>query len=223
MVTKPTSPVYVFDAYGTLFDVHAPAAKLAAEIGPEAARLSQIWRTKQLEYTWIRACAGRHASFRAMTEQGLDYAIASVGGVPAGVRAKLLANYDTLEAYPEVADVLTKLQARGARLAILSNGDPDMLAAAVTSSKLDGVFDAVISVADCGVFKPDRRVYALATDRFGVAPGEIEFQSSNRWDIAGGKAFGYRCTWINRLGLPDEYPDMAPDRVLSSLVALADL
>jgi len=211
---------YVFDAYGTLFDVHSPAAKLATEIGPDSARLSQIWRTKQLEYTWIRASTGRHATFRAMTEQGLDYASAAIGGIPSGVRAKLLANYDTLAAYSEVPAVLAALKASGARLAILSNGDPDMLDAAVTSAGLSGIFDAVLSVAECGVFKPDMKVYALATSRFGVAPGDIQFQSSNRWDIAGGKVFGYRTNWINRLAMPDEYPDLPPDRVLTSLAGL---
>lgn len=217
-MTRPA--VFVFDAYGTLFDVHSAAARHAGEIGPHADRLSQIWRLKQLEYTWIRAAAGRHGTFRAMTEQGLDYAIASVGGVAPGVREKLLAAYDTLLAYPEVPAMLARLKAAGARTAILSNGDPDMLASAVRSAGLDGSLDDVISIADAGIFKPAMRVYALATERFGVAPHAISFQSSNRWDVAGAKVFGFRTVWINRLGAPDEYTDLPADVVLPDLSRL---
>ncbi len=215
-----STPIYVFDAYGTLFDVHSAAARLRDEIGPKADRLSEVWRLKQLEYTWIRAAAGLDGSFRDMTEQGLDFAIASVGGVPPGLREKLLSAYDTLAAFPEVPEMLARLKASGALTAILSNGDPDMLASAVASAGLDGRFDAVISVAEAGVFKPAMRVYALVNDRFRCAPEAISFQSSNRWDIAGAKAFGFRTVWVNRSRAPDEYPDLAPDRVLNDLSQL---
>jgi 2-haloacid dehalogenase len=215
-----STPIYVFDAYGTLFDVHSAAARFSDEIGPKAGRLSEIWRLKQLEYTWIRAAAGLDGSFRAMTEQGLDYAIAATGGVAPGLRQKLLSAYDTLAAFPEVPDMLARLKAGGALTAILSNGDPDMLASAVSSAGLDGRFDAVLSVAEAGVFKPAMRVYALVTDRFRCAPEGVSFQSSNRWDIAGAKAFGFRTVWVNRAGAPDEYPDLAPDRVLKDLSTL---
>lgn len=219
-MTSPV-PIYVFDAYGTLFDVHSAAARHAAAIGPAAERLSQIWRQKQLEYTWILAAAGRHATFRAMTEQGLDYAIRAIGGLAPGLREELLSAYDTLAAYPEVPQMIARLKSAGARVAILSNGDPDMLASALSSAGLEGSFNAVISVAEAGVFKPAMRVYALVTDRFGCAPAEVSFQSSNRWDIAGAKAFGFRTVWVNRLGLPDEYPDYPADRVLADLSTLA--
>lgn len=212
--------IFVFDAYGTLFDVHSAAARHASRIGPEAQRLSQIWRLKQLEYTWILAAAGRHATFRALTEQGLDYALHSVGGVSRELRAELLSAYDTLSAYPEVPAMLAQLKASGAKTAILSNGDPDMLASAISSAGLEGNFDAVISVAEVGVFKPAMRVYALVTDRFGCAPEQVSFQSSNRWDIAGAKAFGFKTVWVNRLGLPNEYPDFPADSVLPDLSAL---
>lgn len=215
-----SKPIYVFDAYGTLFDVHSAAARLRDVIGPKADRLSEIWRLKQLEYTWIRAASGLDGSFRAMTEQGLDYAIAATGGVAPGLREKLLAAYDTLAAFPEVPGMLAGLKSAGAATAILSNGDPDMLASAVSSAGLDGRFDAVISVAQAGVFKPAMRVYALVTDRFRCAPEAVSFQSSNRWDIAAAKAFGFRTVWINRAGAPDEYPDLAPDRVLRDLTHL---
>ncbi len=214
---------FVFDAYGTLFDVHSAAARFKGEIGPEADRLSQIWRTKQLEYTWVLAAAGRQGTFRDCTAQGLDFAIASVGGVPPGVRDKLLGAYDALSAYPEVAGVLAALKARGARLAILSNGDPDMLAAAVGSAGLVDLVDDVISVAEASVFKPAMPVYALCTTRFGCAPGAISFQSSNRWDIAGAAMFGFRTVWINRTRQPDEYPAYPPTVVRADLTGLGEV
>jgi 2-haloacid dehalogenase len=211
------SPLYVFDAYGTLFDVHAAAAAHKAVLGANWDRLSQTWRSKHLEYSWIHAITGRDASFWSLTERSLDYAIASVGGVPDGLRAKLLAAYRAMAPFPEVPNVLAALKARGAKVAILSNGDPDMLADAVTSAGLTGVFDAVMSVRDAGVFKPDMAVYRLVLDRFGGAPDDVSFQSSNRWDIAGAEVFGFRTVWVNRSGAPDEYPDMAADRIVQSL------
>ncbi len=214
--------VLVFDAYGTLFDVHAPVAALAAEIGPDARELSQLWRTKQLEYTWIHASTGRYRSFRQLTSESLAYAIDRIGGVSPDIRERLLEAYRTLAAYPEVAEVMAALKSRGARLGILSNGDPDMLDDAVAAAGLSGVFDAVISVAAANTYKPDRKVYALATEAFGVEPSAVSFQSSNRWDIAGAKAFGFQTMWINRSALPDEYPDLPPDTVAADLRALLD-
>lgn len=218
----PSFGVYVFDAYGTLFDVHSAAARAKDDIGPAWERLSEIWRAKQLEYTWIHAATGRHATFAELTEQSLDYAIARVGGVPSGVRGRLLAAYRELDAYPEVRPVLQALAARGARLAILSNGDPDMLASAVAAAGLDGLFAAVISVAEAGIYKPAGRVYAHACQRLSAAPGALSFQSSNRWDIAGAKVAGLRTIWINRAGLPDEYPAMPADIVARDLSVLLD-
>lgn len=218
----PRSQVYVFDAYGTLFDVHSASARHRDAIGPSWERLSELWRTKQLEYTWVLAAAGRHATFWQVTQEALDYAIAATGGVADGVRAKLLAAYRQLDAYPEVPHVLARLKDGGARLAILSNGDPELLDAAIASAGLGGSFDAVLSVAEAGVFKPSMKVYALATTRFGVEPEAITFVSSNRWDIAGGSAFGFRAVWVNRRGAPDEYPALPPARVLHDLAPLGD-
>ncbi|MGH1418526.1 MAG: haloacid dehalogenase type II [Hyphomicrobiaceae bacterium] len=216
------SEVYVFDAYGTLFDVHAAAAHHAEALGPKWQQLSDIWRTKQLEYTWVNAAAGAHDTFWNVTVQGLDFAIASVGGVADGMREDLLDAYRTLTAYPEVPEVLKALKARNAKLAILSNGDLAMLETAVGSAGLAQMFDALLSVDSVGIFKPSMKVYALATDRFGVAPNEISFQSSNRWDIAGGNIFGFKTAWINRANKPDEYPNNPPQRVLSDLRGLLD-
>jgi 2-haloacid dehalogenase len=208
---------FVFDAYGTLFDVHSAAARYRDAIGPNADRLSQIWRTKHLEYTWIWAQTGRHTTFRRLAEQSLDFAIASVGGVPEGIRDKLLTSYETLAAFEEVPNVLAGLRTAGARLAILTNGDRDMIDAAVASAGLTGLFDVILTVHEAGIFKPSARVYELATRHFGVEPAAISFQSSNRWDIAGAKVFGFRCVWVNRQNAPDEYPETPPDHVVSDL------
>jgi 2-haloacid dehalogenase len=214
--------VYAFDAYGTLFDVHAAAARHKTAIGPSWERLSQLWRTKHLEYTWIYSQTRRKPTFWLLAQQSLDYAIASVGGIPDGLRDHLLAAYRRMDAFPEVREVLSALRAKGARLAILSNGDQDMVDEAVSAARLDGMLDAVLSVADAGIFKPDDKVYQLVLDRFGVARSDVSFQSSNRWDVAGAKAFGFRCVWINRGNMPDEYPDLAPDRTIADLRGLLD-
>jgi 2-haloacid dehalogenase len=169
----------------------------------------------------VHALAGRKPSFWSLAEQSLDYAIASIGGgVAPAVRTALLAAYRTMDAYPEVREVLTVLKSRGARLAILSNGDPDMLDDAVRAAGLEGLFEAVLSVAAAGTFKPAPAVYRLTTERFGCRPADISFQSSNRWDIAGAKAFGFHCVWVNRTAAPDEYPLLRPDRVIADLGAL---
>ncbi|HZT47220.1 MAG TPA: haloacid dehalogenase type II [Hyphomicrobiaceae bacterium] len=212
---------FVFDAYGTLFNLHAAAERLREAIGPQWQQLSQTWRTKHIEYTWVHSLSRQPATFWELAQRSLDYAIAATGGgIGAEVRQKLLESYRTMDAYPEVAEVLAGLKRRGARLAILSNGDPDMLADAVRAARLDGLLDAVLSVAAVGVFKPAPEVYRLATDRFGCSPADISFQSSNRWDIAGAKAFGFHTVWVNRTGAPEEYPTLAPARTVRDLAAL---
>jgi len=218
----PSTPAhYVFDAYGTLFDVHAAAERYKEAIGPAWQQLSQVWRTKHLEYAWVCSLSGRPATFWDLAQKSLDHAITAMGiSLAAGVRQGLLAAYRSMDAYPEVAVVIAALKARGARVAILSNGDPDMLEDAVRAAKLAAHLDAVLSVSAAGIFKPAPEVYRLATERFGCSPQQISFQSSNRWDIAGAKAFGLRCVWINRTGAPDEYPDLPPDRVLGDLTGL---
>ncbi len=216
-----TAPIFVFDAYGTLFDVHSAVGRYKDEVGPKSDLLSAIWRAKQLEYTWIHARLERPATFAVLTERSLDYAIAAIGGIQPGLREELLSAYRSLRPYEEVPDVLDELKGAGARLAILSNGDPEMLDAAVHASGLDTVFDAVLSVADVGLFKPAMPVYAMATQFFACAPHEIIFLSSNRWDIAGANVAGFRTIWVNRTGVPDEYPDMPAGRVLSDLEELA--
>ena len=214
-------PVYVFDAYGTLFDVHSAASKYRDEIGPAWDRMSQIWRAKHIEYTWFHVISQRHSSFWLLAERSLAFAADSVGGVSPHTCAKLLAAYRRLSAYPEVPAMLDRLKATGAKTAILTNGDPDMIADAVTSAGLTGRFDHIITVHEAGVFKPDQRVYRLVTDCFACAPTDVSFQSSNRWDIAGAKVAGFHTVWINRTGAPDEYPDAAADQTFGDLSRLA--
>jgi len=220
-MTTANAPVYVFDAYGTLFDVHSAVGRYRDEVGPRADLMSAIWRAKQLEYTWIHARVERPATFAALTEQSLDFAIAAIGGIQKGLREELLSAYRSLKAYPEVPGVLDQLKGQGARLAILSNGDPEMIDAAVHAAGFDALFDAVLSVAQVGIFKPAMPVYKLASDFFAVAPAEISFQSSNRWDIAGAHVFGFKTVWINRTNAPDEYPTMPAGRIVASLSELA--
>lgn len=213
----------VFDAYGTLFDVASAAREARQELGERWQAFSDLWRTKQLQYTWLRAAGGRHADFWQVTGDALDFALASFAIDDAGLRRRLMDLYLRLGAYPEVPAALAALKARGLTLAILSNGTPAMLAAAVTNAGLDGLFDAVLSVEEVGVYKPHPSVYRLAVDRLGVAAGEVCFLSSNGWDAYSAKAFGMRVLWCNRLGQPKERIPAEPDGEIRDLSALPDL
>ena len=213
----------VFDAYGTLFDVHSAVGRLRARLGGEADALSQLWRTKQLEYTWLRALMRRHTDFWQVTCDALDYALARHQIDPGPIREPLLQAYLTLDAYPEVPVMLERLQAGGLKRAILSNGEPKMLQAGAQSAGIGELLDAVLSVEEVGVFKPDPRVYQLAVDRLGVAPQAIAFQSSNAWDVNGAAAFGLRPVWINRQGAPPERLPGAAEHELHDLSGLPAL
>ena len=215
------SPIFVFDAFGTLFDVHSAARENAARLGDAAVRVSEIWRAKQLEYTWIAAGistgAGEAAPpFRELTRLSLHYAL-NVCGLAADVAPGLLESYQRLAPFAEVPATLRRLKASGAKLAILSNADPDMLDDLVISARLEGVFDHLISARVAGTFKPAARVYALSLVVFHCEPGAITFVSSNRWDAAGAKAFGFNTIWVNRTEAPDEYADLPADRVVADL------
>jgi 2-haloacid dehalogenase len=214
----------VFDAYGTLFDVHSAVARHAGEVGPDAARLSEIWRAKQLEYSWVLSLAHRYEPFWLLTERALDFSLALCPGVEVSVRPRLLDAYRSLKAYPEVRPTLEILRRQGFRTGILSNGDPDMLAAAVASAGIAKNLDAVLSVDAVRAFKTSPRAYELVLTGLDVKPHEAVFVSSNRWDIAGAAAFGFVPVWVNRFGLPDEYPGLEPAAVvkdLSEIVVLA--
>src|SRR5262245_55194427 len=176
---------FVFDAYGTLFDVHAAIDRHRAAAGPDADRFSEIWRGKQLEYTWTLTLAGRYVDFWALTERALDFAFARLPSVDKALKPRLLDAYRTLDAFPDARVVLRDLKQRGDTTAILSNGSPDMLAAAVEAAGIGGDLDAVLSVDTISLYKPRPEVYALVTRRFGLAAGDIAFVSSNRWDVMG--------------------------------------
>lgn len=220
--------VCVFDAYGTLFDVAAAARRAAQEPGGEALaqhwpRLADDWRRKQLEYTWLRSLMGLHAEFRAVTADALDWAMEAAGLVDTALQIRLMALYDQLDAYPEVPEMLAALKARGLATAILSNGSPAMLAGAVQHAGIGALLDDCLSVETVGIFKPDPRIYALATDRFACTPAEVLFISSNGWDVAGAGAFGFRTVWANRAGLPVERLPDRPDHIVPDLAALPAL
>jgi 2-haloacid dehalogenase len=213
---------FVFDAYGTLFDVHAAIGRHRAAAGPDADRFSEIWRTKQLEYSWTLTLAGHYVDFSKLTERALDFAFARVPSVDRGLRGKLLEAYLTLDAFPDAHKALTDLKARGARLAILSNGTPRMLAAAVEAAAMRGLFDGVFSVDAVRRYKPRWEVYALVTDSLGIKPSDAGFVSSNRWDVMGAVSFGFTAFWVNRTRAPNEYPDQAPEQEIPGLAALLD-
>ncbi|MBF9195288.1 haloacid dehalogenase type II [Microvirga terrestris] len=207
----------IFDAYGTLFDVHSAVGRHMAQIGPDAARFSEVWRTKQLEYSWVLSLAGRYAPFWTLTEQALDHAFARFPEVDGSLRPLLLEAYRTLDAYPDVRPTLHALRERGMLTGILSNGDPGMLNAAVKSANLADGLDAVLSVDAAGIFKTSPQTYELVLRALSLTAAEVVFVSSNRWDIAGAAAFGFTPMWVNRLGLPDEYAELAPSAVIASL------
>lgn len=212
--------VFVFDAYGTLFDVHAAIARHRDAAGPDADRFSEVWRSKQLEYAWMLSAAGQYQDFWALTERALDYAFARFPAVDRALRPALLDCYFKLDAFPDARPALVALKARGLKTAILSNGNPRMLAGAIETARVGADLDAVLSVDAIRIYKPRPEVYALVTDAFKIAPAEVAFVSSNRWDIMGATTFGFRCVWVNRASAPEEYSEFAPVCVVPDLASL---
>jgi 2-haloacid dehalogenase len=224
-MTIPLSGVQacVFDAYGTLFDFASAARACRNVLGDDVDRLSALWRDKQLQYTWLRAVQGRHADFWQVTGDALDFTLESMGIKNAALRDRLMQLYLTLDAFPEVPAVLNALRKTGLKLAILSNGSPKMLDAVVKAAKLEKLFDAILSVEDAGVFKPNAKVYRLALDRLRVPASAISFQSSNAWDAYAASAFGMQVVWCNRYGQRRERLPGNPDREIKSLAELPAL
>jgi 2-haloacid dehalogenase len=220
----PRISAAIFDAYGTLLDVHAAMQRHAARLGPAWQAISADWRTKQIEYTWVRSLAGpaHHRDFWRLTEEALAWTAARHGITDTALLADVLQAYRRLDAYPDATAVLTRLQDSGIARAILSNGEPSMLDDAVHAAGIATLLDAVLSVESAGVFKPDPRVYRLATDRFGLAAAQMAFVSSNPWDAFGARAFGFQVFWINRTGAPHEYDLATTARELRNLAALPD-
>jgi 2-haloacid dehalogenase len=213
----------VFDAYGTLFDF-ASAARACPDVPPEAAeRLSALWRDKQLQYTWLLAAQGRHADFLQVTADALDFTLETLALTRSALRERLLDLYLRLSPFPEVPETLARVRAAGLATAILSNGTPAMLAAAVGAAELNDLFDAVLSVEEVGAFKPDPRVYQLAVDRLGTPAASIAFVSSNGWDAHAASAFGMQVVWCNRYSQRRERLPGAPDREITTLADLPAL
>jgi 2-haloacid dehalogenase len=194
----------VFDAYGTLFDFNSAVARHRDAVGSQADRLAEMWRARQINYTWLRSLMGAYAPFWQVTGEALDHCLEACAVTVPGIRERLMEAYLHLDPFPEVPAMLQALRAGGMRTAILSNGDPPMLGAVVRNTGLDGWFDALYSVDSVKVFKTDPRVYRLATDGLGVAPEEICFLSSNGWDAQAAAHVGFRSCWINRTGAPRE-------------------
>jgi 2-haloacid dehalogenase len=215
--------IFVFDAYGTLFDVHAAIARFRGQCGPDADRMSEIWRGKQLEYTWTLTLAGHYADFWALTERALDFALARFPAVDKTIKPKLLAAYFQLDAFPDARAALQALKAKGHKTGILSNGSPAMLKGAVDNARLGGDLDAVLSVDVLKMFKPRPEVYALVTDHFKCSPADVTFVSSNRWDVMAGASAGFHALWVNRSKMPDEYLDFPPLQTLGDLNSLTAL
>jgi 2-haloacid dehalogenase len=211
-------PLFVFDAYGTLFDVHAAIRRYST--GPDADRMSEIWRAKQLEYTWTLTLAGRYADFWILTERALDFALGRVQSVDKALKPKLLDAYFKLDAFPDARSALGHLKQQGHKTAILSNGSPAMLKGAVDGAGVGGDLDAVLSVDAIRIFKPRPEVYALVTNYFKCASKDVAFVSSNRWDVMGAVSFGFRALWVNRGKMPDEYADYSPAQIIGDLTGL---
>ena len=211
------SSIYVFDAYGTLFDVHAAMARHRDACGPVGDRMSEIWRTNLLEYILTRTLSGQYVDFWELTQRALDFALARTS-VDRNLRQHLLDAYFELGAFPDARATLRKLKAAGSRTGILSNGSPAMLKGAVDAAGVGADLDAVLSVDAVRMYKPRREVYALVTDHFKCKPQDVTFVSSNRWDVMGAQAFGFRTAWINRSKAPEEYGKA--DTILSDLSSL---
>jgi 2-haloacid dehalogenase len=214
----------VFDAYGTLFDVHAPVRKLAAELGGKAEDISRLWRQKQLEYTWLRSLMGVHADFWHVTSEALDYTLDQHGVAEPGLKDELMALYLKLDAYPEVMEALETVKSKSKLTAILSNGSPSMLEAIVSHAGLERFFNLVLSVEDVGIYKPSRRVYRHAMQKLQIhdAPA-VCFISANCWDAQAAAQFGFQAVRVDRFGLRDDRIPGRPAAYIPDLGGLAAL
>lgn len=206
--------VCVFDAYGTLFDVHSAVDKLRSRLGEQAATVSAVWRQKQLEYTWLRSLMDEYADFERVVDDSLQYALREVGSDDPVLRDELLAAYQQLECFPEVPAVLEHLKNRGLGIAILSNGTRRMIESCISHAGLENLIEEVISVDSTRIYKPSPRVYELAVERYGPPVPGIAFHSANAWDIAGAAHFGFSCIWINRNNI---HPEILPGQAACTL------
>ena len=212
----------VFDAYGTLFDVNSAAEKCKDKIGAKWEIFANYWRTTQLEYTWLRSLMKRHKNFWDVTEDSLDKSM-KVFNINKNMKNELLSLYKILSPYPEVKGVLEDLKKKNFKLAILSNGTPDLLNKLVDSNKLNNLFDDLFSIEEVKIYKPDPRVYKMPIEKYKIMPNEVTFLSANTWDVSGGGNFGYNSIWVNRYNSVFDILDFQPKKEISNLTQLLDI
>ncbi len=210
--------VYVFDAYGTLFDIDASCRNLSEKLRVDWHSLSTVWRQKQLEYSWLRNSMNSYISFWDITKNALDFALHSKGIHNNSLRQELLDSYFEIECYPEVYSFLEKLKIGNNTTCILSNGSYDMLNAAVRNSSLTNILDDVLSVDLCKKFKPATEVYELVLNKYPENENEFLFFSSNCWDIHGASNFGFKSVWVNRFNRVNDILPGNPDFIVKSLL-----
>ena len=217
-MTSPAKAACVFDAYGTLFNVHSAVGRHANSVGKAAAEFSNLWRSKQLEYSWVHSLMRRHVDFWELTQRALDYALTFHRVSDDQLKRALMESYLALDAYDEIPSVLRRLRERGVKTAILSNGSPYMLQHAVEFAGISDLIDQCLSIEEVRVYKPDPAAYQIATSALKLqSPGEACFFSSNAWDVAGAHSFGFRAFWVNRSNQPEEYGLHEKVQRLSSL------
>ena len=212
----------VFDAYGTLFDVNSAAKKCKDKIGDKWEEFANFWRTTQLEYTWLRSLMNRHKNFWEVTEDSLDKSM-RIFKIDKSLKNELLNLYKVLSPYPEVKNVLKNLKKNNFKLAILSNGTPELLKELVNSNSLDSLFDDLFSIEEVKVYKPDSRVYEIPIKRYKIKASEITFLSANTWDVSGGGNYGYNSVWVNRNKSEFDILDYQPNNEINNLTQLLDI
>ena len=212
----------VFDAYGTLFDVNSAAEKCKNQIGDKWEGFANYWRTTQLEYTWLRSLMKRHKDFWKVTEDSLDKSM-KVFNINPNMREELLSLYKKLSTFPEVNDTLKQLKNKNLKLAILSNGSPDLLNKLVNSNNLTEIFDDLFSIEEVKIYKPDNKVYEIPINKYKIKPEEIVFLSSNTWDVSGGGNYGYQSIWVNRNNNIFDNLDYKPKYEIKNLKQLLDI
>ena len=212
----------IFDAYGTLFDVNSAAEKCKEKLGDKWEGFANYWRTTQLEYTWLRSLMKRHKDFWQITEDSLDKSM-NFYNIDNSMRSELLNLYKVLSPFTEVRDSLKKLKQSNYKLAILSNGTPDLLNELVVSNQLKDIFDDIFSVEEVGIFKPDSKVYDLPINKYNIEKNEVLFLSANTWDVSGAGNYGYNTVWVNRNNNIFDKLDFEPNKQISNLSELLDL
>ncbi len=212
----------IFDAYGTLFDVNSAAEKCKERLGDKWEGFANYWRTTQLEYTWLRSLMRRHKDFWQITEDSLDKSM-NFYNIDNSMRSELLNLYKVLSPFKEVKDVLKKLKQSNYKLAILSNGTPELLNELVVSNGLKDIFDDIFSVEEVGIFKPDSKVYDLPINKYNIEKSEVLFLSANTWDVSGAGNYGYNTVWVNRNNNIFDKLDFEPNKQISNLSELLDL